>query len=779
MGRLSIARLRAAMLAAGTGIALSLLVPLASIAQPTGGALAGAKDPRQGAFKEYAGAAVCKGCHAAQYEAWSRSHHRQAMQVANAESVLGDFRNAKFAYAGTTSVFSTRDGKYYVRTDGPAATLASFEIKYTFGVEPLQQYLIELPGGKLQALGIAWDSRPKAQGGQRWFHLYPGQNLRAGDPLHWTGINQNWNFMCAECHSTRLSKSFDAKSGSFGTTWAEIDVACEACHGPGADHVAKARGKAYSAADSGLAIALTERKGVTWKPVPATGNAQRSTPRTSAREIDMCARCHARAARISDDYVHGKPPQDTHRVATLSEGLYWNDGQIRDEVYESGSFAQSRMFAAGVICSDCHEPHSQALRRPGNDVCTQCHQAAKFDAASHTHHAPGTPGATCIACHMPTKTYMRIDVRHDHSLRIPRPDLSAKLGMPNACNGCHAKKTPQWAADAIRGWTGGAPTSFQTFAEALRAGTAEAAGARGALMTIIDDQTQPAIARASAVERLGRMLSPSSLPSLTRALNDRDAMVRLAAVEGIGTSDVATRVRYLPRMLSDPVRSVRIEAARALAGPPEAQIPAAERNAFDKALAEYIAVQAYNADRPEGRMSLGNLYAARGDAERAAAEFGKALEIDPTSVEARVNLADLYRVQRDEAKAEAVLRQGIAISPRSAALHYALGLTLVRAKRSAESVRELAQAAKLAPNNARFAYVYAVALNDAGRAKDALKVLTGALKAHPNDRDSLFGLAHFSAAAGDRVAAASYAKKLTELDPENREYAQLAASLAR
>jgi predicted CXXCH cytochrome family protein len=779
MGRLSLPRLRAAMLAAGTGIALSLLVPLASIAQPTGGALAGAKDPRQGAFKEYAGAAVCKGCHAAQYEAWSRSHHRQAMQVANAESVLGDFRNAKFAYAGTTSVFSMRDGKYYVRTDGPEGKLSDFEIKYTFGVEPLQQYLIELPGGKLQALGIAWDSRPKAQGGQRWFHLYPGQNLRAGDPLHWTGINQNWNFMCAECHSTRLSKSFDAKSGSFGTTWAEIDVACEACHGPGADHVAKARGNGYSAADSGLAIALTERKGVTWKPVPATGNAQRSTPRTSTREIDMCARCHARAARISDDYVHGRPPQDTHRVATLSEGLYWNDGQIRDEVYESGSFAQSRMFAAGVTCSDCHEPHSQALRRPGNDVCTQCHQAAKFDAASHTHHAPGTPGAACIACHMPTKTYMRIDVRHDHSLRIPRPDLSVKFGTPNACNACHAKKTPQWAADAIHGWTGRAPTSYQTFAEALRAGTAEAQGARGALMMVIDDQTQPAIVRASAVERLGRMLSPSSLPSLTRALNDRDAMVRLAAVEGIGTSDVATRVRYLPRMLSDPVRSVRIEASRALAGPSEAQIPAAERNAFDKALAEYIAVQTYNADRPEGRMNLGNLYATRGDAERGAAEFRKALEIDPTSVEARVNLADLYRVQRDEAKAEAVLRQGIAISPRSAALHYALGLTLVRAKRSAESVRELGQAAKLAPDNARFAYVYAVALNDAGRAKDALKVLTGARKSHPNDRDLLFGLAHFSAAAGDRVAAASYAKKLTELDPDNREYAQLAASLAR
>ena len=701
------------------------------------------------------------------------------MQVADTKSVLGNFRNAKFTYAGTTSVFSTRDGKYYVRTDGPDGKLADFEIKYTFGVEPLQQYLIELPGGKLQALGVAWDSRPKTQGGERWFHLYPGQKLRAGDPLHWTGINQNWNFMCAECHSTRLAKNFDAKTGQFGTKWAEIDVACEACHGPGAEHVAKARGNAYSAADSGFAFALTERKGVTWMPVAASGNAQRSTPRTSSREIDLCARCHARSARISDDYVHGKPPQDTHRLATLSDGLYWNDGQIRDEVYEWGSFATSRMFAAGVTCSDCHDPHSQALRRSGNDVCAQCHQPAKFDSAAHTHHAPGTPGAACASCHMPTKTYMQIDVRHDHSLRIPRPDVSVKLGTPNACNICHAKKTPQWAADAIRGWTGRAPTGHQNFADALRAGTMEASGARGALMTIIDDPAQPAIVRASALERLGRMLSPSSLPSLTRALNDSNALVRLAAVEGIGASDLATRIRYLPRMLSDPVRGVRIEAARALAGQPEAQIPAADRDAFAKAIGEYIAVQNYNADRPEGRMNLGNLYAMRGDAERAAAEFRKAIEIDPTSVEARVNLADLYRAQRDEAKAEAVLREGIAISPRSAALHYALGLSFVRAKRTADSVRELGEAAKVAPDNARFAYVYAVALNDAGRPKEALQLLKGALKTHPNDRDLLFGLAHFSAAAGDRDAAAGYAKKLTELDPENREFAQLAASLAR
>ena len=317
------------MIAAAIGLALLGAPFLASGQGPRADAGA-VPTPSSSVARGYVGAKVCAECHAKASAAWTGSQHRVAMQVAGASTILGDFRNAKFSYAGTTSAFFIRDGKFYVRTDGPDGKLADFEIRYTFGVAPLQQYLIELPGGRLQALGIAWDSRPKARGGQRWFHLYPGQNLKAGDPLHWTGMNQNWNFMCAECHSTDLVKNFDPQTGRYNTTWSEINVACEACHGPGGEHVGWARarrdGKAVAATGNALAIALDERKGVSWVPVPATGNAQRSAPRTTSREIDVCARCHGRASRISDRYTHGKPPLDTHRPARLDEGLYWDDG---------------------------------------------------------------------------------------------------------------------------------------------------------------------------------------------------------------------------------------------------------------------------------------------------------------------------------------------------------------------------------------------------------------------------------------------------------------------
>ncbi|MEP7276807.1 MAG: tetratricopeptide repeat protein, partial [Betaproteobacteria bacterium] len=475
----------------------------------------------------------------------------------------------------------------------------------------------------------------------------------------------------------------------------------------------------------------------------------------------------------------GKPPFDTHRLVRLDDTLYWNDGQMRDEVYNWGSFVQSRMHAAGVTCSDCHEPHSLKVRAPGNELCAQCHQPAKFDTTAHTHHATGTAGAACTSCHMPTTTYMVVDPRHDHSMRIPRPDVSAKFGMPNACNICHANQSAQWAAEAIRRWTGRPPASYQNFAEALHAGSVGAPGARGALLTVIQDKAQPGIVRASALDRLGRWLTPATLNAAAQSLNDTDPVVRLAAVEALASTDPATRQRYLPRMLDDPVRAVRIEAARALVAVTPQGLSQGERGAFDKALAEYIAAQTYNADRPEGRMGLGNLYAERGDADRAIAEYRKAVAIDPTFVAAYANLADVFRARGVEGDAETVLRAGLARNPRAATLHYALGLSLTRQQRRPENLRELRDAANLEPDNARFAYVYAVALNGAGQSADALKVLNAALVRHPYDRDVLSGLAHFSAQAGNQELALGYVKKLRELDPESAEYAQMASRFDR
>jgi Tfp pilus assembly protein PilF len=303
-----------------------------------------------------------------------------------------------------------------------------------------KQYLIAMPGGRLQALGIAWDSRPRAGGGQRWFFLYPGQKITVDDSRHWTGLDQNWNYIRADCYSTNLRKNYDARTRTFSTSYSELDVSCEACHGPGSNHLRWARKESDSGniANEGLTTALDERKGVAWSVDQATGNAQRSGPRQSEREIQMCARCHSRRGEIQEDYVHGQPVGDDYRVALLDEGLYFPDGQIKEEDYEYGSFVQSKMFHAGVTCGDCHEPHNSKLRADGNVVCGQCHLPQKYDSPAHHFHKTGSAGARCVGCHMPTRTYMVVDVRRDHSLRIPvgarelnadRPEARLNLGL--------------------------------------------------------------------------------------------------------------------------------------------------------------------------------------------------------------------------------------------------------------------------------------------------------------------------------------------------------------
>ena len=334
------------------------------------------------------------------------------------------------------STFYRKNGDYFVRTDGPDGKLHDYPIKYTFGWAPLQQYLIEFPGGRLQCLGIAWDNRPAEQGGRRWFHLYPDEKIDHKNRLHWTGRDQNWNYQCAECHSTDLQKHYNLETDSFKTTWAEIDVACEACHGPGARHVALAKGQsggqtATRDSGTGLLVDLKDRDGGAWIIDSGTGvPSRRSVPRTSHTKIEMCARCHSRRGQIHAEYSHGNTLGNTHRLSRLEEPLYHSDGQIKEEVYVYGSFIQSSMYRAGVTCTDCHDAHSLRLKAEGNLLCAQCHQAQRYDTVDHHRHPIGSAGATCIACHMPQQAYMVIDDRADHSIRVPRPDLSLKLGTP-------------------------------------------------------------------------------------------------------------------------------------------------------------------------------------------------------------------------------------------------------------------------------------------------------------------------------------------------------------
>ena len=771
-----------------TGVVAMLAVGAMAFRWSTGalGETARNVDP---AATMFVGSDTCAGCHRAEADLWRGSQHRHAMDHATDRSVRGDFNDASFDSFGVHSRFFKKDGKFLVETDGPDGKLATFAIKYTFGVDPLQQYLVEFPDGRVQALSIAWDTRAKEQGGQRWFHLYPNEAIGHDDVLHWTRLNQNWNFMCAECHSTGVRKNYDAANDRFATTSSEISVGCEACHGQGSRHVAWARAQQSwwpfdrrDDPDKGLLARFDERRDITWPRDPRSGEPHRSiAPALLRKEVEACGRCHARRSTMAEDWVPGRSLSDTHVVAPLTEQVFWPDGQMRDgeESYNYVPFKQSRMFAAGVTCADCHDPHSGKLRVAAAGICAQCHAPETYASAAHSHHDAKAGAPDCIACHMSARTYMVVDRRHDHGMRVPRPDLSAKLGTPNACNDCHRDKPAAWAAAAVESWFGPDRKGFQTYGEAFAAAWADRPDAERLLAGVAADDHTPGVGRASALGALAPRVSPANIALARTGLADRDPMVRIGAMDMLANVPPQQVWPLVAPLLSDPVGGVRTRAALLLAAVPTDRQPATDRDRFESAAAEFIAARRLNADRPEDRAMLASFYSRRGRTAEAETEYKAALRLSPQFAPGAINLSDLYRRTGRDAEGETVLRAAIAASPQDAGLHHALGLTLTRLKRPADALAELRRAAELEPARARYAYVYAVALHSAGQGEQAMAVLRKSLEDHPTDRDTLLALVSFARDAGDAATALDYAKRLAQFAPDDADLGTLIENLRR
>ena len=722
----------------------------------------------------YVGQERCTQCHAEQAKAWRTSHHALAMQAANDSTVLGNFNQAHSVKDGVGSSFFKKDNKFYVRNDGPDGEVQDYEIPYTFGVYPLQQYLVPFSNGRLQSFSVAWDSRSKEHDGQRWFDLYPDRKVAPTDPLHWTGRNQTWNSMCADCHSTGLRKNYDFAQDSYATTWSEINVSCESCHGPGSNHVAWAQTHKKgphkeSDGPDGLVVDLKPAEG-SWLALDSWTLETlhwRGQPRTH-NEINTCAPCHSRRRAITSDFQPGQPFLDAYVPSLLEEGVYYPDGQILEEDYEWGSFIQSKMYQQGVTCSDCHEPHSGKLRQSNtNSLCGKCHSLSNFGSEQHHHHKTNSAGVLCINCHMPERTYMVVDVTRDHSFRVPRPDFSVSYGTPNACTQCHKDKTNVWAADAVVKWYGPGRRQEPQFVAAIDAGRRGLPNAETTLILLIAESEQPAIARATALNLLPQYLTPSSFQVLEPSLVDGDALVRRAAVRALAPLLLQDRIRLGAPRLTDPVRSVRIEAARLLAGTPPDLLQSSQKAALDQAISEFIASEMVSAEHPQSHMNLALLYAQMGRTSSEETELKAALRLDPNSVPAMITLADLYRVQNRDDEGQRWLERAIAVAPNAAEPVYALAMLKIRQKQYGDVISLLGKAATLEPENLGYSYVYATALNSSGRTDQAIAVLQQAHQRRPADRQMLIGLIAFERDKANISSAITYTQQLLDLAPRD------------
>ena len=659
----------------------------------------------EGAEPQYVGRQTCIQCHQPQHEKWTGSHHDLAMDRATDETVLADFNDAELAHHGITSRMFRREGRFFINTEGPDGQLADFEVKYVLGVTPLQQYMVEfdrpadMPAdevARLQVLRVSWDTKAK-----KWFHLDPPdvkEKLDPADDLHWTGIAQRWNNMCADCHTTNLRKDFDVETGIYHTTFSEIDVSCETCHGPGSLHVQ-----------------LAKAPSLFWDRKQGYALARLKDPTSNLAQVQTCAHCHSRRQIVRAGAVGGCNYYDFFNSELLTSATYHADGQILDEVYEFGSFTQSKMYHKGVRCTDCHDPHSLGLKFEGNKVCTDCHQhpPAKYDTPAHHQHKAGSQGAQCVNCHMPQTTYMAVDPRRDHSFRVPRPDLSVKLGTPNSCTGCHVRderlpgdreseerrvgpaskasagaptaslgellarpdlreyadwlraaregdevvkqrlaQVDRWADQTLDKWHGKARKREPHFAEALHAAREMTPDAPQKLLALLEDPNMPAVARATAARELAAYLEPDSdiQRALNKALTDRDPQIRAAAVLALQTTPSERLFGTLMPLLNDPTRLVRAEAAGALVRMPGQQLNSAERQAWNAALDELFARISVDNDRAGGQLMLGNLHQDLGDPTQAIAAYQAAIRIEPGTTGARSRLALMYEDQIEESQ---------------------------------------------------------------------------------------------------------------------------------
>ncbi|MES2475594.1 MAG: HEAT repeat domain-containing protein [Verrucomicrobiota bacterium] len=742
------------------GVALNSCDKPAQPAKPAAPAAAASTaviPPEDEVHAQYAGSKTCVECHAGEFEKWHPSNHGQAERDISPQQDNPFFSPKRTHTEGdkTTDLFVDADGLAKILTEGLDKKRHTYQPVRVIGNDPLRQFLIPAPGGRLQTCDISLDPIKN-----EWFDVYSGDPREPGDWGHWTGQGMNWNAMCATCHNTRLRKNYEPRSNSYRTTMAEMSVSCESCHGP-------------------------MKKHVEWQKNPPKEAAKDPTLKKLTRDqiTETCAACHARRAELTGDPVPGESFFDHHSLTLTDEtDTFYPDGQVRGENYEYTSFVASKMHHAGVRCMDCHDPHTNKLVSPGNQLCMNCHAGGREDfptapiisPADHSHHGVDSTGNQCISCHMPVTTYMQRDPRHDHGFTIPDPKLTQEFGVPNACNRCHTDKDAAWAVSAMKNFYGEKPDS-PARARALLVARARQGNpaARDGLVALL--ASEPIAAwRGSAIHLLRRWVrEPAVNSALVKRLSDDSPLVREAAVRALGEAvqnaadaSLADAIRPL---LDDPIRAVRIAAAWALCE---------SLDLSSKAGRELIHMLDHNADQPTGRMQLGQFAMRRGDSAGAIRQIRKAIEWDPNSPPFHHDLAILLSSAGDMKGATESLRKAIALDAANPEYHFKLALSLNETGDKPGTIAALRETVSLDPSYSRAWYNLGLALSQ-NQPQEAIAALRRGEKADPNDPTIPYARATIHAQLGEKADAQAAAVQALQIRRDYPEAMQLLRALSR
>ncbi len=657
----------------------------------------------------------CVSCHKNEYQYWQQSDHAKSMAKADKSSILADFNDVSVSHYGQKALFH-QDKTRFLVTISYGQKTETFQIKYAFGFYPLQQYLVETAAGKLQVLPFSWDSRTLSEGGQRWYHNYSSEEIRPAGRLHWRQPLQNWNGMCADCHSDGLIRNYNVKKNIFNTQFDNINVGCYSCHGDMNEH--STLQQSIATKDKVVSPAK-DRNEKQWIRKSGEKTAKwQGSPRDN-RFMDICFACHSLRSPLTDGIKPDVHYLDQFTPQVLMPPLYHADGQISEEVYVYGSFLQSKMYASGVNCTDCHDQHSMKLKVQGNGICLQCHGAEVYNVKQHHHHPQDSIGAQCTSCHMPDNRYMGVDDRRDHSFKIPHPDVSQQYGTPDLCTECHKGRTTSWSEKQLRDWFGKTQDISTTQNNYYRIQTGGAIEP-GDHLLIIADEDLSVITRATALQLINRSTNSIQGSVLNTYFTHSEALLRLSAASVANLIPENERARFLVPLLKDKYRAVRVAAARNLISVP---LSDKQQVIYDEIYQELLLAMDVNSWRGEGRANRALMELDSGNWESAEKAFQSAINIDPYFESGYLNLAELYRQQSKLKLEKQTLDKAIKLFPDSADLQYSFGLYLVRQKHYHRASFYFEKAVILAPVIEQYAYTYILSLDGEGKTLEAMTKL--------------------------------------------------------
>jgi predicted CXXCH cytochrome family protein len=627
----------------------------------------------------YLGSAACQRCHEPEHESWRRTLHTQMTKPIAEAHIVGDFRpGTKLQQNGRAYTMATHDGRYFVTVAQGSRKPETFEVNYTLGARRFQGYLSKLPDGRIYVLPVFWHNETK-----RWIDWKEITPIPE-DPDH--DLRQIWNVTCVNCHATNLVKNFTPSTNTYATTWTEMGIGCEACHGPGAAHVSL----------------MTE-----WERDPSTRTANtdirifsaaRATPR---QNFDTCGYCHGNKNNMFFGFTPGDRYEDFALPFLISQpipandpqGDFWPDGRP-SRFNRPQALTLSGCFQKGdATCTSCHKIHGatndHALKVPveapggghtraSDTLCTQCHSDGTDraggsggsvpptlipDLSAHTHHAPDSAGSRCVECHMSDVNWRLLTRRRDHTFQPPVPEMTSRFGVPNACTTCHEGKSPEWAASQMDRWYGNGDRrrAVVTMAETMyRAG----AGDSRVLPDVVNlalDRSHGTLVRASAAEFAGQLIvkagtpggpgggadvahgfSPAIVNGLMGAAADPEAMVRITAVRALALTGDRRAAPALAAHLADASRLVRVSAAEGLMSLGVTQLDGMQGEALQRAQEEWAAsLRTFN-DVAADQTTLGWLDAVRGRTALAEDELRAAIALDATDPKPNVFLGILY-----------------------------------------------------------------------------------------------------------------------------------------